>query len=150
MPKQVDVLVREIHRDEQGRINTSRVDEPKTISYNAFLKLNSDDQPRFELLGEVESVDKDGNVTLRLGNPNLEAQHRQVLKYNLNGVERAVESGPSQKEKEQQAEIERLKAIINAQQKTPAVSENVDPPPLKERKKPGPKKRELTETEIAQ
>lgn len=139
MPKQVDVLVREIYRDEQGRINTSRVDEPKTISYNAFLKLNSDDQPRFELLGEVESVDKDGNVKLREGNPNLEAQHRQVFR-SQRSADPAGSVGPTEKEKQQQEEIDRLKAIIASQETVKS-----DPPPG-ERKKPGPKKKVQTET----
>ncbi len=57
MPKPVDVLVKEIFRDDNGRI--TRTGDPTTISYKSFLMLNSDDQPRFELLGEVESVDKD-------------------------------------------------------------------------------------------
>lgn len=135
MPKPVDVLVKEIFRDENGR--PTRTGEQTTISYKSFLMLNSDDQPRFELLGEVESVDKNGNIKLREGNPNLEAQHRQLLvpKVAQRDVAPVVSTGPTQKELDQQAEIERLKALLSQQQ--PAAEQ------VKERKKPGPKSKKM-------
>lgn len=134
MPKAVDVLVKEIFRDDNGR--ATRTGEPTTISYKSFLILNGDEQPRFELLGEVESVDKYGNVKLREGSPNLEAQHRQTL-ISQTSVNPAVNSGPTEKELAQQKEIDQLKSMLLSQTHTP----------LKEKRKPGPKKKADKETE---
>lgn len=131
MPKQVDVHVRDISTDERGRPTETHGQE-LVLSYNSFKILNDPESPRFEIIGEVESVDKDGNVTLREGSPNLEAQHRPRPKQQPRSVEPVVSSGPSEKELAQQKEIDELKAKLAATQVPPAADK-----PAKG--KPGPK-----------
>ncbi len=133
MPKQVDVLVKDISTDENGRPTRTNGEE-KVLPYNSVKILNDPDSPRYQIVGEVESVDKDGNVTLRAGNPNLEAQHRPIPQQPKKDAGPVISSGPTVKELEQQAEIDRLKQQLAAAQ-TPAAENN----PPKERKKPGPK-----------
>ena len=129
MPKQVDVLVKDISKDENGRPSSS-FGSTQTLSYKTFLILTENpEDTRFELVGEIESVDKDGNIKLREGSPNLQAQHRTAPPKR--SVEPVVNSGPTQKELEQQAEIEALKAQLTAGQAPAAATP--------ERKKPGPK-----------
>lgn len=134
MPKQVDVHVKEILRDNNGR--PTGTGEPITISYKSFLMLNDPDQPRFELLGEVESVDKDGNVKLREGNPNLDAQYRQQLRQApQKSAEPVVNTGPTAKEIEQQQEIERLKQLLAQQPPAGQAPAAGNGEPVKEKRK---------------
>jgi hypothetical protein len=144
MPKQVEVLVKDISTDEFGR-PTELTGTTRILTYKSFNYLNANpDNPRYELIGEVDDKGK-----LVPGSPNLNAQHRSALQPNAG---HAASVGPSQKEKDLQAENEKLKAmlsqagaIVTAPQE-PVSSEA----PVKERQKPGPKKKQkhLTETSI--
>lgn len=147
MAKQVDVQVEDISTDEHGR-PTELHGTTRILTYKSFLYLNANpENPRYKLIGEVESVDAKGNVKLAAGNPNLSAQHKQALQQSAGP---AASSGLSESEKDE--EIARLRAQLG--QKQGHGTENVphetkvteDPP--KEKRKPGPKPKKLTETEI--
>lgn len=139
MPKQVEVQVEDISTDEHGR-PTELTGTTRILTYKSFLYLNANpDDQRYKLLGEVESIDAKGNVKLAPGNPNLNAQHKPA---HQRSAEHAGSVGPSESEIQLKAENERLKALLANQGSGPVV------PPVTERKKPGPKKKQLTETAI--
>lgn len=129
MPKQTEVLARDISKDDQGQ-KTELYGTERILTYKSFLYLNANPENlRYELIGEV-----DDKGQLVPGNPNLGAQHRQALPQR--SAEPVVNTGPSEREKELLAEIERLKGL-----QTPApVSQTL---PVQERKKPGPKAKVL-------
>lgn len=151
MPKQVEVQVEDISTDEHGR-PTELTGTTRILTYKSFLYLNANpDDQRYKLIGEVESIDAKGNVKLAPGNPNLNAQHKPA---HQRSAEHAGSVGPSESEIQLKAENERLKALLANQGSASAPVNPVigsDPvviPPVTERKKPGPKKKQLTETAI--
>lgn len=89
MPKFIDVLVKDISKDEFGRPSPTH-GETLTLSYKSFLMLTDggNDQSRFQLVGEI---DKDGELVP--GNPNLGAQHRTQVPVAAKSVERVAEVG---------------------------------------------------------
>jgi hypothetical protein len=146
MAKQVDVYVEDISTDEHGR-PTELTGTNRILTYKSFLYLNANpDNLRYKLIGEVASVDSEGNVKLAPGNPNLGAQHRPAPQQ---GANLAASTGQSESEKD--AEIARLRAQLAQQgtgtQNVPHETKVTDEP-QRERKKPGPKRKVLTETEI--
>lgn len=142
MAKQVEVLAEDISTDEHGR-PTELTGTRRILTYKSFNYLNSNpDDLRYKLIGEV---DEKGNLVP--GNPNLNAQHKPV---HQRSAEHAGSVGPSESEIKLREENERLKALLaNQSGNSPVVTGSVssDAPPT-ERKKPGPKKKQLTETVI--
>lgn len=157
MPGQINVLARDISKDDEGH-KTELYDTNRILTYKAFLYLNANpDNLRYELIGQC---DDDGNLIP--GNPNLSAQHRQEALRSAEPVANKIVAGPSVRELELMAEIERLKK----QQIPPdikvtedGIPENVSLvsgeqadsfAPIVERKKPGPKpKRMNSVTEVS-
>lgn len=125
MAKNVDVLVEDISTDEYGRpteLNGTR----RTLSYKSFLYLNANpDDQRYKLIGEV---DAQGNLVP--GSPNLNPQHRTQIPVQQKSVAPVVDAGQP--------------AAISS----PAPQVVSSDPPVVERKKPGPKGKQITETEI--
>lgn len=106
MPKQIEVQVKDISRDDNGQ-PTELFGTVRILTYKSFIYLNANpENPRYELIGEV---DEKGNLVP--GNPNLSAQHRQSAP-NQRSAEPVVNTGPSAREKQLEAEIERLKASL--------------------------------------
>jgi hypothetical protein len=123
MAKNVDVLVEDISTDEYGR-PTELTGTRRTLTYKSFLYLNANpDDKRYKLIGEIKSIDAKGNITLAEGNPNLNPQHRTQIQ-----VRKSAEP------------------VVDAGQ--PSIQEVSSDPPIVERKKPGPKRKQITETEI--
>jgi hypothetical protein len=74
MPKQPEVLVKDIYVDDFGH-RTELYGTTRILTYKSFLYLNANpERPRYELIYEV---DGDGNEVP--GNPNLLPQHKTVL-----------------------------------------------------------------------
>lgn len=118
MAKNVDVLVEDISTDEYGR-PTELTGTRRTLTYKSFLYLNTNpEDQRYKLIGEVDSK---GNLVP--GNPNLNPQHRTQVQV-----------------------IKNAEPVVDAGQ--PSMQEVSSDPPIVERKKPGPKRKQITETEI--
>lgn len=127
MPRQIEVLVRDISRDEMGR-ESELYGTQRILTYKSFLDLNRNPEAlRYELIYEVDENGKEVS-----GNPNLSAQYR--VQRPQRSAEPVVDSGPSEREKELLAEIARLKAAQSTEQVSTPVT-----PVVTERKKPGPK-----------
>lgn len=128
MPKQIEVLARDISRDEMGR-PTELYGTERILTYKSFLFLNNNPEAlRYELIHEIDENGKEVP-----GNPNLNAQHRVQLAPQRNaGL--AADAGPTEREKALMAEIAKLKAGQSAEQVSAPVTQIVT-----ERKKPGPK-----------
>ena len=144
MPRQIEVLAEDIGRDDQGHA-TELTGTKRILTYKAFLYLNANPEAlRYKLLYEV---DENGDEVA--GSPNLNAQDRRALPQR--SAVPVVEAGPSDREKELLAEIARLKAgnAMKAVLPDITVAEQASPkdwataPEQKERKKPGPKPKEV-------
>lgn len=127
MAKNVDVLVEDISTDEYGRpteLNGTR----RTLSYKSFLYLNTNpEDQRYKLIGEVDS-----NGKLVPGSPNLNPQHRtQLPAAPVRNVEPVADAGQP----------------VNDNGPAPQEVSSVSPPVV-EKKKPGPKRKTITETAI--
>lgn len=106
MPKQIEVRVKDISRDDNGQ-PTELYGTVRELTYKSFLMLNANPENlRYELIGEV---DEKGNLVP--GNPNLNAQHRQSAQ-NQRSAEPVVSTGPTVREKELEEELARLKASL--------------------------------------
>jgi hypothetical protein len=132
---QILVKVRNIAKDDSGQKSVLHGTET-IITYKSFQYVSD----RFELLYQC-----DENGVAIPGNPNLTAQHQQEAKESVT----VVDAGPSQRELELIAEIERLKSLLSGQtnamevKQEPVASPVTDEPkpqaPAQERRKPGPK-----------
>jgi hypothetical protein len=126
MPKQVEVLVKDISYDDMGRPTELHGTE-RVLTYKSFLYLNANpENPRYELIGEV---DEKGNLVP--GNPNLSAQHRQQAQHQESAAP-VVRTGPTQREIELEAEVAKLKASL---QGLPTPTKEVTEPEKKEPEK---------------
>lgn len=74
MPRQIEVLVEDISKDEQGH-PTELTGTTRILTYKSFNYLNANpENPRYKLLYEVDEKGKEVP-----GSPNLNAQHRKPL-----------------------------------------------------------------------
>lgn len=138
MPRQIEVLVEDIGKDDNGQ-PTELYGTTRILTYKAFLYVNANpENPRYKLLYEVDENGKEVP-----GSPNLNAQHRTPLQQR--SAAPVVNAGPSNREKELLAEIEKLKAGQPAQATSPVIE-----PVEKQRQKPGPKAKRLNSvTEVS-
>ena len=145
------VKVRNVSTDENGQ-KTDLYGTETILTYKAFNYV----QDRFELLYQCDASGKPIP-----GNPNLSAQHQREAKESA-----IVETGPSQKELELQAENERLKNLLANQTQQPvAPLASVEPAlevtqveephkveesqPAQARRKPGPKPKSQLQEHVA-
>jgi len=140
MPKQVEVLVKDISKDDNGH-PTELHGTKRVLTYKSFLYLNANPENlRYEHIGELSSItyDNDGSIKdyqLNPGNPNLDAQYSRVTALQPLNVVPAGNTGPSERELQLLQEIERLKKVNSEKAAVSAIAE----PEPQERKKPGPK-----------
>lgn len=139
MPRQIEVLVEDISKDDNGQ-PTELFGTTRILTYKAFNYVNANpENPRYKLLYEVDENGKEVP-----GSPNLSAQHRTSLPQR--SAAPVVNAGPSDREKELLAEIEKLKAGQPVQAITPVDTEVEKP----QRQKPGPKAKRLNSvTEVS-
>jgi hypothetical protein len=143
------VKVRNVSTDENGQ-KTDLYGTETILTYKAFNYV----QDRFELLYQCDATGRPIH-----GNPNLSAQHQREAKESV-----IVETGPSQKELELQAENERLKKLLSNQtpvaptaavEPTLEVTHVDEPPKVEEsqqaqtRRKPGPKPKNQLQEHVA-
>lgn len=141
MPRQIEVLVEDIGKDDNGQ-PTELYGTQRILTYKAFNYVNANpENPRYKLLYEVDENGKEVP-----GSPNLSAQHRTPLQQR--SVAPVVNAGPSDREKELLAEIEKLKAGQPMATDTLKIGTPVIIAP--EKKKPGPKAKRLNSvTEVS-
>lgn len=141
---QIYVKVRDKSTDDNG-VPTLTNGVETIITYKAF----GYTQDKFELLFQC-----DENGRQIEGNPNLNAQHRQTARYQKS-ADHAVNVGPSQREKELLAEIERLKQqtqsvpIQEVKQEPVQDSSESKSDPVVQRRKPGPKPKHQLQEQVA-
>lgn len=126
MPKQIEVKVKDISRDDNGQ-PTELFGTTRILTYKAFLYLNvNPENPRYELIGEV---DEKGELVP--GNPNLNAQHRPSAQ-SQRSAEPVGNTGPTARELELLEKIAQLERAQQAQTALVPEAEKAPPNPVAE------------------